>query len=292
MTYIYHPPASEFVDKNRLLFLCKNYTSLTPDEGGELESLLAVHPYSQLIQSLAARAASQNKMHNSQARLHMAAVYSTDRAVLKKVVTASPTIRKTAPPVDEPASPKPKESPVKKEIPSAEVEQPVHSEEVDGDTLVDRVMADLEQLKTSKHNFELLLEHLEAHPGEEFAFPPSTPKATKKKSGNQELIDEIRTSRKKIKPSDPKHKEQIDLINQFIKSQPSIGKAKASEQVEPGDLSEKSNALGDHLVSETLVEILLKQGKTEKAIEMLRKLIWKFPQKKAYFAAQINNLKK
>jgi hypothetical protein len=41
-----------------------------------------------------------------------------------------------------------------------------------------------------------------------------------------------------------------------------------------------------------LVELLLKQGKKEKAVEMLKKLIWKFPQKKAYFAARIQELKK
>jgi len=59
-----------------------------------------------------------------------------------------------------------------------------------------------------------------------------------------------------------------------------------------GDLSEKSLTYGENIVSETLVQILLKQGKTEKAIEVLKKLIWKFPQKKAYFAAQIEDLKK
>ena len=41
-----------------------------------------------------------------------------------------------------------------------------------------------------------------------------------------------------------------------------------------------------------LALILIKQGKKEKAIEVLKKLIWKFPQKKTYFAAQIEDLKK
>jgi hypothetical protein len=36
---------------------------------------------------------------------------------------------------------------------------------------------------------------------------------------------------------------------------------------------------------------LLSQGKKDKAVEVLRKLIWKFPQKKSYFAAQIEELK-
>ena len=58
------------------------------------------------------------------------------------------------------------------------------------------------------------------------------------------------------------------------------------------DLTEKSTHFADNVISETLVEILIKQGKKTKAIEVLKKLIWKFPQKKAYFAAQIEELKK
>jgi ABC-type Zn uptake system ZnuABC Zn-binding protein ZnuA len=37
---------------------------------------------------------------------------------------------------------------------------------------------------------------------------------------------------------------------------------------------------------------MIKQGKHEKAIDIYKKLIWKFPQKKAYFATQIEELKK
>ena len=54
----------------------------------------------------------------------------------------------------------------------------------------------------------------------------------------------------------------------------------------------KSGEFGDNIVSETLVEILIRQGKKDKAIEVLKKLIWKYPQKKAYFASQIEELKK
>lgn len=54
----------------------------------------------------------------------------------------------------------------------------------------------------------------------------------------------------------------------------------------------KAGEFGDNIVSETLAEILIKQGKKERAIEVLKKLIWKYPQKKAYFASQIESLKK
>ena len=58
------------------------------------------------------------------------------------------------------------------------------------------------------------------------------------------------------------------------------------------DLSTLSTTLGDDLVSENLANILIKQGKVNDAIDIYNKLIWKFPQKQAYFAACIEELKK
>jgi predicted Zn-dependent protease len=114
-----------------------------------------------------------------------------------------------------------------------------------------------------------------------------------KSNPNDEIIDEIVTSKKEIAPENPKQKEQIDLINQFIKTAPSISSARERQVPPSGDLNNvKSGEFGDNVVSETLVEILVKQGKKEKAIEVLKKLIWKYPQKKTYFASQIEDLKK
>lgn len=48
----------------------------------------------------------------------------------------------------------------------------------------------------------------------------------------------------------------------------------------------------DGLVSESLAEILSRQGKYEKAIEMYRKLSLRNPQKSAYFAQQIASIQK
>ena len=107
------------------------------------------------------------------------------------------------------------------------------------------------------------------------------------------LIEEIKTSKKELKPENEKQKEQIDIINNFIKTQPSISNSKEKVVLPPGDLNPvRSGEFGDNIVSETLVEILVKQGKKDKAIEVLKKLIWKYPQKKSYFASQIEDLKK
>lgn len=122
------------------------------------------------------------------------------------------------------------------------------------------------------------------------------PVKVKKKRKPQEgeaLMDEIVSSKTQLEPENEKQKEQIEMIDQFIKTQPSILSAKDKLAASPeGDLSSAHADFGDNIISETLVEILLKQGKKDRAIEVLKKLIWKFPQKKAYFAAQIEDLKK
>ncbi len=57
-------------------------------------------------------------------------------------------------------------------------------------------------------------------------------------------------------------------------------------------LAAKSVAQDDEIISETLARIFAKQGKKEHAIDIYLKLSLKFPEKKAYFADQIENLTK
>jgi predicted Zn-dependent protease len=110
----------------------------------------------------------------------------------------------------------------------------------------------------------------------------------------KDILDEIARSKQEISPGNEKQKEQLEIIDQFIKTQPSISNKRDQPPVaSQGDLSTiKAGEFNDNVVSETLVDLLIKQGKNDKAIEVLKKLIWKFPQKKAYFAAQIQELKK
>lgn len=117
----------------------------------------------------------------------------------------------------------------------------------------------------------------------------------KKLKNGDDLLLEIETSKRMLRIDNPKQREQLQIIDNFIKTQPSISNAreKAALQAPAGDLAPlKQGEFGDQIISETLVSILISQGKKEKAIEVLKKLIWKFPQKKAYFASQIEELKK
>jgi hypothetical protein len=95
------------------------------------------------------------------------------------------------------------------------------------------------------------------------------------------------------KTPDPEY--QKELIDSFIGQSHSIGR-KDLKTIEPEDKSQEDLSLGSivyesDIVSENLADIYVKQGKKEKATEIYKKLIWKFPQKKAYFAARIQEIK-
>jgi hypothetical protein len=85
---------------------------------------------------------------------------------------------------------------------------------------------------------------------------------------------------------------QLDIIDQFLKLNPKI-KSLASLKIKPEsqeDLSLKSTKIRKSLASETLANILVQQGKIKKAIKIYEHLILKLPEKKDYFASQIEKL--
>jgi len=132
--------------------------------------------------------------------------------------------------------------------------------------------------------------------GNEESDEPKKSEGQKKNAGGPDdlILDAITQSKKKLAPGSERQQEQLHIIDEFINASPSISNLRAkSAPVSSDDLSRvRAGEFGEHLVSETLVEILVNQGKKERAIEVLKKLIWKFPQKKAYFAAQIEDLRK
>lgn len=274
------------MEKDRFLLLAQNFTSLSPEEAKELVALQNAFPYSQLIHNLAARASQDHHLDSRELNLHLSAVYATDRTVLKavmtspgkprmelhKAVSAGPTLKKAEPP--------PTFNPVK---------EPTQTTEL----LWEELALDLDKLKELKQNFETLFDSPVGNVARITKKKVESPKVEENVQP-LDLIDEIKSSKKKIKPERPKQKEQLEIINEFIKTKPSISKGKlaAPSGPVPTDLSESSIVFTENIISETLVDLLLRQGKRDKAIDVLKKLIWKFPQKKAYFAAQIEELKK
>jgi hypothetical protein len=277
------------LDRKEFHNLLNNFTSLTADEAIALVKLEQLFPYSQVIRGLAARGTQDNRLAIREDQLHLAAIYTTDRAVFKSIMTAAPVDRKPTP--EKPMSTATEEQPTESQT---KIEQINKVEGIpdqipfSDDRLYDEVMRDIERLKIVKHEFEEAVKRYEVSRAEIIA-PPK--KKTNRTDPDDELLSEIKLSKKKMRPEGTRQKEQIEIIDQFIKTQPTI-KGKMQPGVSPdNDLSENLD-YNENIISETLAEILIRQGKKDKAIEVLKKLIWKFQQKKAYFAAQIEDLKK
>ena len=315
------------MEKDLLQKVLQNYPLSSVKEAEELRALADAYPYSQVLHVLAARVSKDHALESQQAELQTAAVYSADRGVLKHMMSDESGQPMPVNEVSSPAS-NIRVTQVVHSIPTANVEHkdlpPMivlpQEDSVDGDGLAEKVIKDVEELYRTRHNFEKMfvdvpVRHLAAsvRTGDEtikskreriieMSKAMSTqpmkeeelPAGKKRRHERKDIIDEIESTKNTIEPADEKQKEQLDIIEHFIQAQPTISKAKDKPlNIHNGDLSTiKTGEFGDNVVSETLVELLLKQGKKDKAIEVLKKLIWKFPQKKTYFAAQIEELKK
>ncbi len=81
--------------------------------------------------------------------------------------------------------------------------------------------------------------------------------------------------------------ESKDLITKFIQNEPKLDVKK--ELVIDGDISEESVREKDPIVTELMASIYINQGLYDKAIDVFKKLILKYPEKKDYFAAKIQD---
>lgn len=298
------------MNKDQFNTLLSHYSTSSQQEADAIIVLKNQFPFSQLLQVVAARTAKDHNSDNQQALLQMAAVYSSDRSVLKEIMATS-------------------------QMPFEAIEPPVTTEvkvpaNIDYST---EIVHDMERLQELKNNFEKMfmdsvpkvIPDSAATLPEQHSEPASEPETTeseRKRSKRQRLIElakelipeelhedpkksvrrdsehnpiieEIKANKKKIQPANEKTKEQIEIIEQYISTKPARTPPKAKDETNLDFASTlKSGEFGDNIVSETLAEILVRQGKKEKAIEVYKKLIWKFPQKKAYFAAQIEDLRK
>jgi tetratricopeptide (TPR) repeat protein len=90
--------------------------------------------------------------------------------------------------------------------------------------------------------------------------------------------------------ADKKPGEVEIIIEKFIREEPRIRKAK-SEFYSPVNMAAKSVSEDEIPVSETLAEIIYKQGNYKKALKIYEKLCLIYPEKCTYFAERINEIK-
>lgn len=104
-------------------------------------------------------------------------------------------------------------------------------------------------------------------------------------------LKQIALERKDIPEPEKPVISKEELIDKFIKEEPSISRPKP-EFFNPVKGAKSSQEDKPGLVSETLARIHIQQGNIDKAIEIYRTLSLNFPEKSSYFAAQIEKLSK
>lgn len=102
---------------------------------------------------------------------------------------------------------------------------------------------------------------------------------------------EIEKTEPEPKAVEPEPKQPNSLIDKFIQEQPRI-KGQKNTFYSPVNMAKKSVQENDEFITETLARIYVKQGNISKAIRSYQKLSLKFPEKTAYFAALIEELKR
>ncbi len=116
-----------------------------------------------------------------------------------------------------------------------------------------------------------------------------------KKEAKEEVTEPPKKERPRIitKTDDQlKIKSQEEIIDKFIREEPSIGPISKNDSNIDIEFARKSTEPNNDIISETLANIHVLQGNNKRAIKLFEKLSLKYPEKSSYFAAQIQNLKK
>ncbi len=215
------------------------------------------------------------KKHIDRAGLSNVRIILPDEALNEEVKTASVTESKTSEktvkqPVEEaiPAS-EPKAA-AEKETPEPPSAQPL----VDAEPAAPMSDFDLSILELK----EIVNRHIEELKNEG---PPA-----------QETTVEEKPKKKPAKPKAKSGtKTKAEILDEFIKNQPSISRPKATF-FNPLEVAKESVVDQESIVSETLATIYYDQGHLQKAIKIYQKLSLKYPEKSSYFAALIEKAEK
>ena len=264
---------------------------ISSDTVTDMESTVAKYPYFQLLHTLIAKAKHDQQTADAYQALGKAAVYAPDRRVLRQVfyddiaLTGSPASEEgsadTVPPTDaavgETTAPETAETDASADTADHVVLPPPKDDA--SKELREELASTLQILEDSKEQLP------DSNPDDEAVTAPEVPAGDVKLPLDDEATDEEPSAKTESQT------EQHEIIDKFVKANPSINRDKLPPSDQESDLAAGSTAMQDDLVTENLAEIMVKQGKEDKAIDIYQKLVLKYPEKKAYFAQKIEQLK-
>ncbi len=200
--------------------------------------------------------------YEKQAQLKVAAVYSMNRTKLLQLVRE---VKQT-------------------EILEPEAELPVENTEI------------IEFSEESNEDADLIIEQHAPYAGPD---PEPEPELLELDEDAEEEAAEVVKEVVEEVADEQRHEEAIEepkeagnnhLITSFIKGEP--GPIRADQETSlKGDVSLASIREHDGFITDTLAQIYVKQGLYAKAIYAYEKLSLKYPEKSAYFAAQIEKIR-
>ncbi len=300
------------MNKQKFIELVDNPSGICEKDAGILADLAAAYPYSSLVHTMLAKALRNSR--ESKESLATAAVFIPDRSVLKAVMedqlvkissAESEPIRVedsaiTAGKVREannnvsasipPAEPIPEQEMENKNDVFLELQENMKKLKEQRDLLGKQ--GDIPEAPEEDGNSRLHLNREEDQQDQTGTSGLSTP--PHRLGTLPEPLQELLDTKEEKEINDPKRKEQINLIDNFLKNSSSISrKYRSAEELddEQNDLTSEYAFTPPDLATENLAQIMVRQGKTDKAIDIYGKLILKYPQKKAYFASCIEKLK-
>lgn len=309
--------------------LLEHPEKLSKEDTKELELILAEYPYFQSARLLYLKGLHNQSSIKFNDELKTTAAYAADRKILYEFISKEKQVNKEQAiniipdPVTEAISLHKLELPEiiseevkQKEIKQEEVEtaQPILTKDSDKnldilerEMLAEIVNATIEKEITAPEPFSEADEIIEEDvPGNLIPEQKIIEEALISTKKEEEAIPDFDEHKKhsftewlKFKKHSPEISEQrqkekdevASLIDKFIQAEPKMPKPKA-EFYSPVNMAKQSVTDNESFVTETLARIYEKQGNFPKAIKAYETLSLKFPEKSAYFAALIQEIKK
>lgn len=266
--------------KDQFYNAVQNPDDILPDTVDALAQAVRRFPYFHAGWMLLAKGLADSSSPHFQTELKKAAVHVWDRAALFWLVNGADESRK--PKISEAAKAREAEL-ANKPSPAARLLAPPPPV---ADDYFPGVADDLGFDAASKPDSTYTLTDFDDHlrrPGERYTFADWLDYVSERKSILDEEAAQDRNSR------------QSRLIDDFLREpveRITPAAAKPISQSEAKAIEERSVSENDEILTETLASIYLKQGKTEKAVSIFKKLSLKYPEKSSYFASRIAEIQK